>query len=345
LERDPRARGAASGSGTDTSFHLCPICLRCRAKHLHDELLYSQIACASPRPLAISVSLSQRWRTRSLLLLLGSWPNYTREILPWVLSRVSELIYSLQRATNRADHCWHCRVRLRPPLKSRFRLISVLQLDSVPGSGKSTLAYPLVDRLNALLGIPVREPSRIDAEELVATPGRDQVEAVAVAVGLDGWHFTRAELDTFPVSFLQSSARDAAVFNREQDPAEARRRRGAAFTFDSVAYTSFVLSLRKIPLLPSIPFPTFSHSLKDPTLSPFTIKPHHRIVVIEGLYCLLDVEPWKSSVDVLDERVWVECERAVARERLVRRHLKEGVEDQLDKAEGRGGVSLRTNSR
>lgn len=56
-----------------------------------------------------------------------------------------------------------------------------------PGSGKSTLAYPLVDYLNAkLLG---GENGKSASDE----------EAVAVAVGLDGWHHSRAELDAFPV--------------------------------------------------------------------------------------------------------------------------------------------------
>lgn len=51
---------------------------------------------------------------------------------------------------------------------------------------------------------------------------------------------------------------------------------------------------------------------------------------------MLDIEPWKEATDLLDERVWVECERGVARERLVRRHLKEGVEYEQEKAEARG---------
>lgn len=121
-----------------------------------------------------------------------------------------------------------------------------------------------------------------------------------------------------------------------QDPSEARRRRGAAFTFDSASYVSFIHTLRLSPPAPSIPFNTFSHSLRDPLPSPYPIEPHHRIIVIEGLYCLLDVEPWKEATELLDERVWVECERGTARERLVRRHLREGVENEVGKAEERG---------
>lgn len=98
---------------------------------------------------------------------------------------------------------------------------------------------------------------------------------------------------------------------------EARRRRGAAFTFDSSSYADFVRSLRVSPPLPSIPFPTFSHSTKDPTPSKFSITPLHRVVIIEGLYSLLDISPWKEAAELMDAKVWIECPRDVTRERLV----------------------------
>ncbi|BGP38586.1 hypothetical protein JCM10450v2_002535 [Rhodotorula kratochvilovae] len=192
----------------------------------------------------------------------------------------------------------------------------------VPGSGKSTLAYPLVDRLNVLLGVAVKELSEVDLEDVVAAPGKAHPQdEVAVAVGLDGWHFPREALDRFP------------------DPTEARRRRGAAFTFDAEAYVSFVRSLRTKPHLHAVPYPTFSHALKDPQLcpqpSPSPILPSHRMIVIEGLYCLLDVELWSEAARILDERIWVDVEREVARERLVKRHLHSGVETEVGAAEQR----------
>lgn len=111
---------------------------------------------------------------------------------------------------------------------------------------------------------------------------------------------------------------------------------GAAFTFDAKAYTSFVLALRETPLLPGVEFRTFSHAKKDPEPGPFLIAPSHKIIVIEGLYVLLDIDPWIKSVAALDERVWIECPAPIARERLITRHLIEGVEDVRDKAEKRG---------
>ena len=78
----------------------------------------------------------------------------------------------------------------------------------MPGSGKSTLAYPVVDEVNRLLGGQVGEPAEVDEvvgrvegrEESVGKARGGRGVAVAVAVGLDGWHHTRGELDAFPVS-------------------------------------------------------------------------------------------------------------------------------------------------
>lgn len=200
-----------------------------------------------------------------------------------------------------------------------------------------------MDRLNERLGVIVKDRAHLDREEVVASPGAEQPERqIAVVVGLDGWHCTRAELDSFEVSlslFNLLQMPKLTLYYLSQDPSEARRRRGAAFTFDSTSYVSFVRSLARSPPLSQIPFRTFSHALKDPQAGHYPIKPHHRIVVIEGLYCLLDVEPWKEATELLDERVWVECERGLARERLVRRHLKEGVEYEQEKAEARGELS------
>lgn len=76
---------------------------------------------------------------------------------------------------------------------------------SPPGSGKSTFGYPLADRVNELLGCQVVEPVHVDTEDITATPGAQAGKGLtAVCVGLDGWHFSRAELDTFPVSFILS---------------------------------------------------------------------------------------------------------------------------------------------
>lgn len=84
-----------------------------------------------------------------------------------------------------------------------------------------------------------------------------------------------------------------------------------------------------------IPFPTFSHAKKDPEHDSGAIQAHHRIVVIEGLYCFLSIAPWHEAAQLLNERIWVDCPTEVARARLIQRHLIEGVESSLEAASKR----------
>lgn len=131
--------------------------------------------------------------------------------------------------------------------------------------------------------------------------------STAVLVGLDGWHLTRAQLDAFPDSKL------------------AHDRRGAHWTFDGPGYVEFVRSLRTEGEVQVLSAPTFDHALKDPTPDAMAIHPCHRIVVIEGLYTFLSVEPWKAAGELLDERWWIEVGEEEAQRRLIKRHVVSGV--------------------
>jgi pantothenate kinase len=126
-----------------------------------------------------------------------------------------------------------------------------------------------------------------------------------------------------------------------QDPAEAHRRRGAAFTFDAPAFVDFVTKLRaakpnsdKGPDLALAP--SFAHELKDPRPDAVRILGTHRIVVFEGLYLLLSVEPWRRAAELMDERWFVDIARDGARERLIRRHVLTGVTQDETSAQFRG---------
>ena len=135
-------------------------------------------------------------------------------------------------------------------------------------------------------------------------------------VGLDGWHLSRAQLDAM------------------EDPKLAHDRRGAHWTFDAQAYVSFVRLLRT-PFhedMPTITAPSFDHALKDPTPHAVSISPHHRIVVIEGLYTMLDVEVWRDAAEMMDERWWVEVDWEVAKARLIKRHVLTGVAKDMEEA-------------
>ena len=51
------------------------------------------------------------------------------------------------------------------------------------------------------------------------------------------------------------------------------------------------------------------------------ILPAHRIVILEGNYVHLTVQPWNEATGLLDERWFVMVERDIAKERVIKRHL------------------------
>lgn len=210
----------------------------------------------------------------------------------------------------------------------------LLSIASIPGGGKSTLAFLLAQSLN-------------------------RVDQRAKVVGLDGWHYSRAQLDQFSVSpfvprIVESSPQPSSG---QQDPEDAHFRRGAEDTFDAESYGHFIRSLSEDSRTReglSIAFPTFSHIDGDPIPPPIItnglsststtestdssertaptpdfdeaiIHPFHRLIIVEGLYTQLDTPRWRAASESFDEKWRIDVERKVARERLIARHLRTGV--------------------
>ena len=136
---------------------------------------------------------------------------------------------------------------------------------------------------------------------------------------MDGYHLTRAQLSAMP------------------DPTTAHARRGAAFTFDSTAFLHLVQRLRE-PLCPETATfyaPSFDHAVKDPVADDIAIHPTARVVVFEGNYLSLGQGDWAVAAKLMDELWFVEVDFAVARERLVARHVKAGIAKNEEEARKR----------
>lgn len=196
----------------------------------------------------------------------------------------------------------------------------LIGIAGIPASGKSTLAKFLTDRVNSLLeeqGPETPQPRESSAGQ--RAHAQPQHAERAILVGLDGWHLTRAQLDTFP------------------DPKLAHDRRGIHWTFDGESYAACIRQLRAsiTPTTDVIRAPSFDHALKDPTPDAVLIQPYHRAVVIEGLYTFLSITPWKEAATLLDERWFIAVDPSEARRRLVARHVLTGVAKDMEEAEWR----------
>ncbi|RKP27391.1 kinase-related protein [Syncephalis pseudoplumigaleata] len=176
----------------------------------------------------------------------------------------------------------------RQPPDKRY----VLGIAGVPGAGKTWLAYYLVKMVN----------DKANA-------------AVAIALSMDGFHLTKAQLRAMP------------------DPHEALRRRGAAWTFDAEGEMIVVL-LTAAPLEGRITWPSFDHAHGDPVPDDIVLQPFQRLVIVEGLYLALDEPPWR---DVPFDDLWlIELPSwQIAHDRLVLRHQSAGLAENGERARQR----------
>ena len=128
---------------------------------------------------------------------------------------------------------------------------------------------------------------------------------------MDGFHLSRSALDALP--------------NR----AEAYARRGASWTFDAVGVLNLVTVLhhsKQNNRSEVILAPSFDHVLKDPTVDAISILPEVEIVILEGLWLLLDQEPWSRISGLVDDTWFVDVDPALARDRIAKRHIRSGIE-------------------
>jgi pantothenate kinase len=149
-----------------------------------------------------------------------------------------------------------------------------------PGGGKSSLAALVRERADALLRQKRRRTTTSDDDNNDNNNNDNNPnQSLAVVLPMDGFHYTRAQLDAFP------------------DPRAAHARRGAPWTFDAQAFVATVAAARsasgdakkKEPLL----VPSFDHAVKDPVADQIVIGPEAEVVIVEGNYLLLDEEPWR----------------------------------------------------
>ena len=165
-----------------------------------------------------------------------------------------------------------------------------------PGGGKSTFAHAVCAAVNA------RAPAGVE---------------LAVVVPMDGFHYPLATLDAWP------------------DPALARARRGAPFTFDAAAFVRCIQDLKRNGYGD---VPTFDHALHDPVDGGCRVRREHAVVLVEGNYVLLPEDPWDVLVRerTYDETWFVDTSVDEAMRRVEARHVSVGRSAAEAKARANG---------
>lgn len=173
---------------------------------------------------------------------------------------------SYQKVLQQVDH-----------LVSQHSARIIIAIAGLPGSGKSTLADYLANRINQ------RQPG------LVAS------------VSMDGFHYSKAQLNSFA------------------DPQAALSRRGAPWTFDSARFCEQLASFKQHPEQ-ILYWPSFDHAHGDPIDNDIVIPITTKVLIVEGLYVLHQSDGFESAQAWLDESWFIDLDIKDALQQLAKRH-------------------------
>jgi len=157
----------------------------------------------------------------------------------------------------------------------------LIGLAGLPGSGKSTLAVDLAKSVNERLG-----------------------DGTMIALSMDGFHLTKAELKLLP------------------NPEAALARRGAPWTFDVAALASRLALVRSSFGTTDVAWPDFQHGVGDPVSDAYVIERSIRVILVEGLYLAYTDEGWLEVSAQFDERWFLDTPQELSNERLIDRHMR-----------------------
>jgi pantothenate kinase len=99
-------------------------------------------------------------------------------------------------------------------------------------------------------------------------------------------------------------------------------RKGAPDTFDVEGYVSALQRVRERDS--SVMVPRFDRHLEAAIAGSICIDVDVELVVTDGNYLLLDIDPWRAVAPLLDERWMLQIDDAVRTDRLVARHMAHG---------------------
>lgn len=180
-----------------------------------------------------------------------------------------------------------------------------------PGSGKSTLANAVSEAINS----------------------RMKDNAACVVLPMDGFHYTRAELQAMGNSP-----------DNEWTYEELIARRGAPWTFDAEGCIKKFTEARENG---RASLPIYSRVKSDPVNDGVILNEETKIVLLEGIYLLSWSDPrWKPLEKLFDETWYISCESLDdQRQRLVKRHLETWSEEKTKMwGEGEKGAGAKADA-
>ena len=162
--------------------------------------------------------------------------------------------------------------------------------------------------------------------------------AEALREALNGGRGPRREGEIAAIAPLDGHHYDDRVLHARGH----RPRKGAPFTFDAAGYAAMLARLAA-PSRMAVAIPVFDRDLELSRSAAAVIEPHHRIVITEGNYLLLDDDRWRPARDRLDFSVFLDVPFEELRRRLMARWLGHGYgpEEAKEKTQANDLVNAR----
>ncbi|MBL6929180.1 MAG: AAA family ATPase [Rhodospirillales bacterium] len=158
------------------------------------------------------------------------------------------------------------------------------------------------DRLIVAIAGPPGSGKSTLAEKLVNRLNDGEVPEPSVVFPMDGFHLP-----------------NEVLIERNLLP-----RKGSPPTFDTDGFFRTLKDIRDHRR--DVPIPVYDRTASASIIDAGVISLHHRIVVTEGNYLLLDEEPWPVLRPLFDLTVFLRVEPDVLEERLIRRWTDRGAE-------------------
>lgn len=131
-----------------------------------------------------------------------------------------------------------------------------------------------------------------------------------IALPMDGFHYPNRVL----------GERNLTLATGEKIP--LRECRGAPETFDAAALRQRLVEIRRIP--EEITWPDYNPRTHDPAPGSIRISSRYNLILVEGSYLLLDVEPYDGIAGLFDLRIYLEAPAATVLANLVNRRMENG---------------------
>lgn len=151
-----------------------------------------------------------------------------------------------------------------------------------------------------IVGGPAAGKSTL-ATTLCAAINEKAQQSVCVVVPMDGFHYPNTVLHERNLSSIK----------------------GKPETFDAIGFVTLLLTIRNYPEQ-SIGCPAYDRHLHEPVANAIEINPHHKIVIVEGNYLLLDAPPWNDIKSLMNHTYYLNTPLPIVLSRIFKRHRKGG---------------------